>query len=188
MTPAWLTFSGRYVDVPPYILRPTMRLAYWTGMRRCPCSTNTTPMMMISAATQTRLNTMPPRLSRMVLPSVGIREAMLAKISSDMPLPMPRSVTSSPIHITSAAPAVITSTMTTRGKMFRPSLWPWMMSSVQLGSRPPLAASATMLVACRIGQRDREVAGVLRESWPDLLAPPCAAARTAGSPRPAAAR
>ena len=30
---------------------------------------------------------------------------MPAKISSDMPLPMPRSVISSPIHITSAAPA-----------------------------------------------------------------------------------
>ncbi len=60
---------------------------------------------------------MPPRLSRMVLPSDGMRAAMPAKISSDMPLPMPRSVTSSPIHITSAAPAVITSTMTTSVKI-----------------------------------------------------------------------
>ncbi len=84
------------------------------------------------------------------MPSTGMRAAMPAKISSDMPLPMPRSVTSSPIHITSAAPAVITSTMTTRVKMFRPSLWPWMMSSVQPCSSPPLAASATMLVACRM--------------------------------------
>ncbi len=75
-----------------------------------------------------------------------MRAAMPAKISSDMPLPMPRSVTSSPIHITSAAPAVITSTMTTRVKM----LWSEMMSSVQPCSRPPLAASATMLVACRM--------------------------------------
>ncbi len=58
MTPAWLTFSGRYVDVPPYMRLPTMRLAYCTGMRRWPCSTNTTPMMMISAATQTAANTM----------------------------------------------------------------------------------------------------------------------------------
>ena len=49
---------------------------------------------------------------------------MPTKISSDMPLPMPRSVISSPIHITSAAPAVITSTMTTRVKM----LWSAMMS------------------------------------------------------------
>jgi hypothetical protein len=34
MTPAWLTFNGRYVDVPPYMRRPTIRFAYWTGMRR----------------------------------------------------------------------------------------------------------------------------------------------------------
>jgi hypothetical protein len=39
MTPAWLTFSGRYVEVPPYIRRPTIRLAYCTGIRRCACST-----------------------------------------------------------------------------------------------------------------------------------------------------
>ena len=84
------------------------------------------------------------------MPSIGMRAAMPAKIISDMPLPMPRSVTSSPIHITSAAPAVSTNTMTTRVKMFRPWLWPWMMSSVQPCSSPPLAASATMLVACRM--------------------------------------
>ncbi len=34
MTPAWFTFNGMYVDCPPIILRPTTRLAYWTGMRR----------------------------------------------------------------------------------------------------------------------------------------------------------
>ena len=38
MTPAWLTFSGMYVEEPPNILRPTIRRAYCTGMRRCPCS------------------------------------------------------------------------------------------------------------------------------------------------------
>ena len=83
------------------------------------------------------------------MPSPGIAEAILAKIISDMPLPMPRSVTISPIHITSVAAAVITSTITMRVKMFAPmpALWPWMMSSVQPWSRPPLAASATMLVA-----------------------------------------
>ncbi len=146
MTPAWLTFSGRYVDVPPYMRRPTMRLAYCTGMRRWPCSTNTTPTMMASAATQTAAKMTPPRLSRMLLPSPGMRAAMPTKISSDMPLPMPRSVISSPIHITSAAPPVITITMTTSVKM----LWSAMMSSEQPCSRPPLAARATMLVACRM--------------------------------------
>ena len=41
-TPAMLTLIGMYVFVPPYVRRPTMRLAYCTGMRRCDCSTNTT--------------------------------------------------------------------------------------------------------------------------------------------------
>ena len=41
ITPPELTFSGRCVDWPPIILRPTMRLAYWTGMRRSERSTKT---------------------------------------------------------------------------------------------------------------------------------------------------
>src|SRR3954447_10148981 len=48
MTPAWLTLSGMYVDEPPNIFRPTIRRAYCTGIRRCPCS------MKITAATSTR--------------------------------------------------------------------------------------------------------------------------------------
>lgn len=103
-------------------------------------------MMISRAAAQTAVKIRPPRLSRMLLPSAGIRAAIPAKISSDMPLPMPRSVTSSPIHMTSAAPAVITSTMITSEKM----LWLCRICSVQPCSRPPLAASATMLVACRM--------------------------------------
>ena len=41
MTPPELTLRGRRVDWPPIILRPTMRLAYWTGMRRSERSTKT---------------------------------------------------------------------------------------------------------------------------------------------------
>ena len=41
MTPPELTLSGRCVDWPPIILRPTMRLAYCTGMRRSERSTKT---------------------------------------------------------------------------------------------------------------------------------------------------
>src|ERR1700761_9293024 len=118
---------------------------------------------MISAATQTVANTTPPRLSRMFLPSPGIRAAMPAKISSDIPLPIPRSVTSSPIHITSAAPAVITSTMTTSVKM----LWLAMMSRLQPCSRPrwrPARPIWSRDNAGRLqnGQRDRQVPRVLR--------------------------
>ena len=49
MTPAWFTFRGMYVDCPPYIRLPTTRFAYCTGIRRCPCSMNTTTTMIPSA-------------------------------------------------------------------------------------------------------------------------------------------
>ena len=41
-----------------------------------------------------------------------------AKISSEMPLPMPRFVISSPIHISSVVPAVSVSTIRTRRPVF----------------------------------------------------------------------
>ncbi len=34
MTPAMVTFMGRYWVWPWYILRPRTREAYWTGIRR----------------------------------------------------------------------------------------------------------------------------------------------------------
>ncbi len=43
MTPAMLTLSGMKVLVPPIMRRPTMRLAYCTGMRRSPLVIQTTP-------------------------------------------------------------------------------------------------------------------------------------------------
>ena len=49
ITPAWLTFSGMYVLCPPYMRLPTTRFAYCTGMRRCPCSMNTTATTMARA-------------------------------------------------------------------------------------------------------------------------------------------
>ena len=48
MTPPVFTLSGMCVLEPPYIRRPTTRLAYCTVTRRCPRSTNT-----IAAMTQT---------------------------------------------------------------------------------------------------------------------------------------
>jgi len=41
ITPPELTRNGKYEDCPPMTLRPTTRLAYCTGMRRCPPSTKT---------------------------------------------------------------------------------------------------------------------------------------------------
>ena len=96
--------------MPPYIRLPTMRLAYCTGMRRWPCSTNTTLAMMARPNRQTPANTRPP-LDMIWRPSAGIRAAMPVKISRDMPLPMPRSVICSPSHMMTPVPAVMTSTV-----------------------------------------------------------------------------
>ena len=43
MTPAMFTLSGMKVLVPPIMRRPTMRLAYCTGMRRSPLVIQMTP-------------------------------------------------------------------------------------------------------------------------------------------------
>jgi len=55
MTPPVFTFSGMCVLDPPYIRRPTTRLAYCTGIRRCARSKYTmtpmTPTMMAAIAT-----------------------------------------------------------------------------------------------------------------------------------------
>ena len=47
----------------------------------------------------------------MARPSVGSREITLAKIMTDIPLPIPRWVMSSPIHMIVAVPAVMISTI-----------------------------------------------------------------------------
>ncbi len=69
------------------------------------------------------------------------------KIRIDMPLPTPRSVISSPSHMTTPVPAVMVITITTTGNQSslysRGSLQPW-------NSRPGVRASATNAVACRI--------------------------------------
>ena len=41
MTPDMFTFMGMWVDWPPYIFRPTTRLAYCTGRRRSALEMNT---------------------------------------------------------------------------------------------------------------------------------------------------
>ena len=60
MMPAWLTFSGMYVEEPPNILRPTIRRAYWTGIRRWACSMKMTAAMITSPITSTMPKTHQP--------------------------------------------------------------------------------------------------------------------------------
>src|SRR5437764_4161753 len=84
--------------------RAITRLAYCTGMRRCPSCTNTIP----ATTTSTRkgiitLNTWSCVVHHVCTP-LGRRATMEAKISSEIPLPMPFWVINSPIHINSTQP------------------------------------------------------------------------------------
>ena len=74
-----------------------------------------------------------------------MRDAIEVKISTDMPLPTPRSVSSSPSHMMTAVPAV----MVTMRTMIRGSESSGMSGTLQPGSRLPLRASAMMPVLCR---------------------------------------
>ena len=81
----------------------------------------------------------------MAPPSAGIRAAIEVKISTDMPLPIPFSVSSSPSHMMTAVPAVSVMTRTTVVHTESDG----MMSCEQLGNSWPLRASAMMPVLCR---------------------------------------
>ena len=52
-----------------------------------------------------------PRVWKMVSSSPGMTAMTWVKIMTDMPLPTPRSVMSSPIHMMTAVPATIVMTM-----------------------------------------------------------------------------
>ena len=93
--------------------RPTMRLAYCTGMRRCDCSTNTTSAMTSTTIAMTTMNFEGAVVATRDRPdgAVGKLAAIDVKMSSDMPLPTPRSVMSSPSHMIRPVPAVMVMTM-----------------------------------------------------------------------------
>src|SRR3954454_15012159 len=84
--------------------RPMTRLAYCTGIRRWPSWMNTT-----AAITARARNGMPTLKTwsgfvHHACTPCGKRATIDAKIISEMPLPMPRCVMSSPIHISSTVP------------------------------------------------------------------------------------
>ena len=117
MTPDMFTFMGRWLLWPPYILRPTTRLAYWTGMRRSASLTKTIRTMIAIAprniSTATHQRRLPLAMLRMLVKmAVGKREMMLANRIMEMPLPMPNSVICSPSHMISAEPEVKVRMMT----------------------------------------------------------------------------
>ncbi len=65
------------------------------------------PIMMLT----TRKNWKAVEFAHMIPSWLGSWETMLTKMMSDIPLPMPRWVMSSPSHMMSAVPAVIVMTM-----------------------------------------------------------------------------
>ena len=102
-----------------------MRFAYWIGMRRWPSWTKTTATTMPMAISGKNSFSTAPPLSQALMPC-GMEVRIDAKISSEMPLPMPRFVISSPNHISTIVPAVSVTTISTR----RPGLagsapWVW---------------------------------------------------------------
>ena len=121
ITPVIFTFRGRWLDWPPYIFRPTTRLAYCTGMRRSAFWMNTMNTTMASipiriATTPTGWSRNAPSvvtpLAQFCTPTIiysimeGPRDRMPANRMIEIPLPMPNSVICSPSHMMKADPAV----------------------------------------------------------------------------------
>ena len=109
MTPEVLIFSGICVESPPNIRLPTWRLGYCTAMRRCARSTNT--MMAMVATAMTMNSRMKNGDNAPVRPSSSIEANAVGRLATmpDMmirlvPLPMPRAVICSPIHIRNMVP------------------------------------------------------------------------------------
>ena len=97
---------------PPYMRRPTMRLAYCTGIFRWAVSTQTTrPVTTRMKAKRPRAPTMLRcwswKMSTTKFFAAGKnRSTMPVKIMSEMPLPMPSSVICSPSHMMKSVPVV----------------------------------------------------------------------------------
>ncbi len=83
-------------------------------MRRWDCSTKTTPIMTTSATRTISEKVIHPCSWKICPSALGNEAAIEVKISRDMPLPMPRSVMTSPIHMMSTQPTVMVTTMRSR--------------------------------------------------------------------------
>src|SRR5207249_3861653 len=101
MTPAMFTRSGMYVEPPAVIRRPTMRFAYWIGIRRCPSWTKTTATTMPIAISGKNSRSIGPPFHQAEMPS-GALVRIDAKVRIEMPLPTPRFVISSRSHMRTA--------------------------------------------------------------------------------------
>ena len=86
-------------------------------MRRWPSWMKTTATMIASAMIGKNSFSVGPPLIQALTPA-GALARIDAKISSEIPLPMPRFVISSPIHISSVVPAVSVTTISTSRPAF----------------------------------------------------------------------
>ena len=86
--------------------RPITRLAYWIGIRRWPSCTKTIAAITASAMNGIMTLKTGSELVDQACTPLGRPATIEAKIISEMPLPMPRWVISSPIHMRSTQPAV----------------------------------------------------------------------------------
>ena len=107
ITPAIVTFSGRYWVWPWYMRRPRTRLAYCTGMRRCPSLMKTTPAITtIAIRMKGMIRSSPSGPVTIGAARCGSRPTIPAKMMKLIPFPRPRSLISSPSHISRIVPAV----------------------------------------------------------------------------------
>ena len=97
--------------------RPTICLAYWIGIRRCPSWMKTTATTTPIATSGKNSFSIGPPLYQATTPA-GAVARIEAKISSEMPLPIPRFVISSPSHISKHVPAVSVTMIRTMRPVF----------------------------------------------------------------------
>ena len=81
--------------------RPTIRFAYWIGIRRWPSWMKTIAATIASAISGKKSFSIGPPLHQARDRRSAAPVRIDAKIRSEMPLPTPRFVISSPIHISS---------------------------------------------------------------------------------------
>ena len=101
-----------------------MRFAYWIGILRWPSWTKTTEATIASAISGKKIRSIGPPFHQAVTPR-GRPVRIEAKIRIEMPLPIPRFVICSPIHMRRIVPAVSVTMMSTIRPAFVCST-PWL--------------------------------------------------------------
>ena len=119
ITPAVLILSGMNEVSPPLMRLPVWRLGYWTKSRRCERSMKTIARTTITAKALIVNMAKPDRAPCWVRVSIcqiplGRLATIPAKMIKDTPLPTPRLVICSPIHIRNMVPPVRVTIVETR--------------------------------------------------------------------------